>query len=255
MKPLQGIRVLITRPEGQGSSLASALEEQGAEAIQLATIAIAPPASFCALDAALVTLRTYDWLVFTSANAVKAFAARAQRLGLSANPRKIAVIGPATARAVLEAGIADRIDLQPSRFVAEALAEALTPEVKSKRILLVRAAVARDILPLALEQAGAEVTLAEAYRNVIPRESTERLRELFAKNPPDLATFTSASTVDNLAALLAADGLVLPEQTRLASIGPITSGAIRDHGWRVSAEAQEATIAGLVTAIVQLARH
>ena len=249
MSALTGVRVLITRAEGQGAGLAEALEALGAETIQIPAIEIAPPASWCALDAALTTLRAFDWTVFTSPNAVQAFAARGARLGLPVQARRVAVIGPSTGRAVIDAGVATTIDLQPGRFIAEGLAEALTPHVTGASVLLVRAAVARDVLPEALLAAGAQLTIAEAYRNIVPTASVERLRRLFADAPPDVITFTSGSTVVNLAGLLEAAGLTLPPGTALASIGPVTSAALRSQGWPVTIEAPEASVPGLVAAV------
>jgi uroporphyrinogen-III synthase len=112
-------------------------------------------------------------------------------------------------------------------------------------MLLVRAAAARDTLPESLTAAGATLTIAEAYRNVIPEGSIAELQALFSKNPPDAITFTSASTAQNLAALLDAGSLTIPPRTVLASIGPITSQAMRDLGLTPTIEATESTIPAL----------
>ena len=116
-------------------------------------------------------------------------------------------------------------------------------------MLLIRAAVARDLLPEALTAAGAQLTIAEAYRNIVPPEAATQLRALFTDNPPDVITFTSASTVQNLAAILTAANLTIPPQTILASIGPITSLAMRALGFEPSVEAAESTIQSLVEAL------
>ena len=246
-------RILITRARDQASSLAGLLEAKGAETIQIPAIEIAAPPSFCALDAALTTLRSYDFLIFTSANAVHAFADRARRLSLAAHPKRIAVIGGATAAAVQESGISADVAelLLPPRAVAESLAATLLPYAAGARMLLVRAAAARETLPETLAAAGAEMTIAEAYRNVVPQGSVEALRTLFALRPPDTITFTSASTAHNLAALLEASGLLVPAATALASIGPITSEAMRELGWEPTVEAREATMASLVAALAE----
>ena len=162
---------------------------------------------------------------------------------------RIAVIGPATARAVQ--GIGLEADLIPPKYVAESLAEALAPHVSGKRILLIRAAEARDVLPDALTAAGAFVTIAEAYRNQTPPESIPALRQLF-RSPadyPDAITFTSASTARNLIALLEAADVTLPGGVTLASIGPITSQALREFGYTPHIEAAEPTIDALVQSI------
>ena len=253
MHSLHNKRILITRAPHQASELATQLEALGAIPILIPTIEIIPPDSYAHLDDALAKLNTagnesFDWLIFTSANAVEVFAKR--RLS-NLTPKKIAVIGPATAKAVQ--GIGLNVDLVPPRYVAESLAEALTPEALGKRFLLIRAAEARDILPVALTRAGAQVTIAEAYRNRTPPESIPALQQLFASpaNYPDAITFTSASTARNLATLLEATNLTLPPLTTLASIGPITSQAMRDLGLTPTIEAAEPTILALVEALAR----
>jgi uroporphyrinogen-III synthase len=253
-------RVLVTRTRRQASELARLIEAFGATPILIPTIEIVPPATYAPLDAALERLESYDWLLFTSANAVEVFHQRRQLLGQqnpdtqSANPfpiptPKIAVIGPATARAAQ--GIGLPVDLVPPRYVAESLAEALIPEAAGKRFLLLRAAEARDVLPEALTAASAHVTIADAYRTQIPPASIAELQRLFAQPDalPDAITFTSASTARNLVALLEAAGVTLPASIALISIGPITSQALRDLGLEPAAEAAEPTLPALVEAI------
>jgi uroporphyrinogen-III synthase len=169
--PLTKKRILITRTRHQASELAAQLEALGATTILIPTIEIAPPASFAALDAALTCLGTYDWLVFTSPNAVEAFHRRAQFLHLTQLAKKIAVIGPATLRAANDVGLP--VDLVPQQYIAESLADALIPGAPGKSFVLVRAAEARDTLPEALTAAGAAVTIAEAYRNQLPPNSVK----------------------------------------------------------------------------------
>jgi uroporphyrinogen-III synthase len=249
MPPLTDIRILITRTRHQASDLATQLEALGATPILIPTIELAPPESFAALDAALTCLRTYDWLIFTSANAVEAFHRRAQFNRLAQLPRKIAVIGPATLRAANEIGLT--VDLVPPQYVAESLAQALLPEAPGKSFLLVRAAEARDTLPAALTAAGATLTIADAYRNQTPPESIPALQTLFSspEHYPHAITFTSASTARNLVALLEAANLTLPPGITLASIGPITTQALRDLGLNPTLEAPEPTIPALVQTI------
>ena len=247
MLPLANRRILITRAKGQASALAGQLETLGATPILIPTIEIAPPSSYCAMDAALALIRSFDWLIFTSANAVQSFVDRARGLRLDPQAKRIAAIGSATAKAVVEAGM--KVDLVPPQAVAESLAEALKAHAAGATMLLVRAAAGRDILPEALIAAGATVTIAEAYRNVIPTESVEELRTLFTTNPPDAITFTSGSTAQNLVALLDAAALTIPEGVVLASIGPITSHAMRDLGLEPTVESTESTISALVAAL------
>jgi uroporphyrinogen-III synthase len=248
--PLTNKRILITRTRHQASDLAAQLEALGATPILIPTIEIIPPATFAPLDAALTCLRTYDWLLFTSANAVEAFHRRAQFLHLTQLPKHIAVIGPATLSAANAIGLT--VDLVPPRYIAESLAESLLPEAPGKSFLLVRAAEARDHLPETLTAAGATVTIAEAYRNQVPPESIPALQTLFAspENYPDAITFTSASTARNLCALLEAANQTLPPGiVVLASIGPITSQTLRDLGHEPTVEASEPTIPALVKAL------
>lgn len=247
MLPLANRRILITRAKGQASALAAQLEALGATPILIPTIEIAPPSSYCTMDAALASIRSFDWIIFTSANAVQSFLDRARRLKLDPHAKHVAVIGSATAKAVTEAGMS--VDLMPPRAVAESLAEALRPHALNSSMLLVRAAAARDILPDTLTAAGAVLTIAEAYRNVIPPESIDQLRVLFAANPPDAITFTSGSTATNLVALLDAGTLKIPDGVVLASIGPITSQVMRNLNLEPNIEAIESTIAALVAAL------
>jgi uroporphyrinogen-III synthase len=250
MPLLTNKRVLITRTRHQASELATQLEALGATTILVPTIEIVPPNSFQALDAALTCLRTYDWLLFTSVNAVDAFHRRAQLLHLTQLPKKIAVIGPATLTAANAIGLT--VDLVPPQYIAESLAAALLPEAPGSSFLLVRAAEARDTIPEALTAAGATVTIAEAYRNQVPPESIPALQHLFSTpaNYPDAITFTSASTARNLCALLEAANLTLPPNITLASIGPITSEALRTLGHRPTIEAGEPTILALVKSLL-----
>ncbi len=249
--PLHGKRILITRTRQQASDLALQLEAAGAETILIPMIELAPPTSFCALDAALASIRSFDWVVFTSANAVQSFDTRAKASGLMPSPKKIAVIGPATAKAVRQIGLA--VDLVPPQFVAESLAEALVPEVQGRSILLVRAEEARDVLPEALVAAGAQLTIANAYRNLVPRASVAALQTVFARPEsfPDAVTFTSSSTATNLFALLDQAGMKLPEGIVRASIGPVTSQTLRELGYPATIEAEAATIASLCEALVE----
>jgi uroporphyrinogen-III synthase len=248
------LRVLVTRPRHQASALAELLVAAGAEPILIPTIEIVPPASFDALDDSLKELDGFDWLIFTSANAVQVFAERAQALGVEVHAKRIAVIGSATARAAREF-LGRSPDLVPEHATAEGLAEALLAYAAGSSMLLVRAAVARDVLPERLKAAGARVRIAEAYRNVIPADSIREIQELFASDPPDAVTFTSASTAQNLHALLDAAELEIREGTVLASIGPITSRAMREVGMEPTVEAGEATIASLVDALLASARR
>ncbi len=221
-------------------------------------IEVVPPRSFEELDAAIRLLDQpddkLDWVVFTSANAAQALSTRARELGALPRLKRIAVIGPATGKAVAAARLAPEIEpmLVPTEYVAESLANALLAECGSQqRFLLVRAEEARDVIPTALEAAGHSVTIATAYRNVTPPGTLPALQEIFADRAcyPDVITFTSSSTARNLAALLASIDLKIPHGIALASIGPITSTTLRELGYEPTFEADEPTIDSLAAAI------
>ena len=164
--PLAGRRVLVTRAAHQAGKLSEGLRALGAEPVEVPVLEIRPPGSFEPLDAALRQLDSYDWLILTSANAARALAERAAALGIAlAQPArlKVAAIGEATAAAVRKAGL--QVAFVPEAYVAESLVEGLQARAAGMKILLVRAAVARDVIPGALRAAGAEVDVVDAYRN------------------------------------------------------------------------------------------
>jgi uroporphyrinogen-III synthase len=247
-------RILITRAPHQASALAEGLRAHGFETILIPTIELTDPTTFAPLDAAIASLETFNWLLFTSANAVEAFAERLAT-PLSITQRNIAAIGPATSGAIKEL-FGTEANLIPPQAVAESLAEALLPHVRQldgtpTRFLLIRAEEARDILPETLRKAGGEVTIAPAYRTVVPQDSIPLIRNLF-RSPatfPDAITFTSTSTVTNLLALLAAANLKLPPDIKRISIGPITTHTLVDLQLPPHAEATEPTIPALIAKI------
>jgi uroporphyrinogen III methyltransferase / synthase len=253
--PLFGQRIVVTRARGQAEALSSKLAELGADVIELPTIALAPPVVLppVSLTEAITRLQTYDWLIFTSANGVKFFIEALDRSAsdLRLLRAKICAIGPAT-RAAIEA-LHLKVDLIGKQYVAEGLLAAFTPyDLAGARIMLPRAAVARDLLPAELARRGALVDIVEAYRTVAPEGLAERALNIFnAPRKPDWITFTSSSTVQNL---VAAVGPELLHGVKAASIGPITSGAARAAGIEVAVEAREYTTDGLVAALLQYDR-
>lgn len=252
-----GRRVLVTRASHQGSALASHLEQLGAEPVLLPAIAIEPPSSLAALDSALASLGTFDWLLFTSANAVDVVSQRIQSATALPEQLRVAAIGAATRRALEQAGV--RVDLVPEQAIAESLATALEPiarqpDGRATRFLLIRAEEGRELLPERLRAAGAEVVVAPAYRTVIPDGSVEKLRELFSDPNlrPDAITFTSSSSARNLITLAQEAGVPLPETALRASIGPVTSQTMAELGRPPDAEAPEATVKSLAETVVRL---
>ena len=232
--------------------VAQALRKHGASVLEIPFIEIRRPKSFNPLDSVLKNLAEYDWLILTSVNGVDAMWDRLARLRLTRmNLRhlRVAAIGPATKEAIEQRGI--KVDVVPKEYVAESVVRSLRRRVKGKRVLLVRAKVARDVIPTELGKAGAQVDVVEAYETVVPRSSRTRLRRAL-KNPrrrPHVVTFTSSSTVRNFMDLLGKARTSL-EGIELASIGPVTSSSLRELGLRVNIAAKEFTIRGLVEAIV-----
>lgn len=251
---LRGVRVLVGRARHQASALSSELRKLGATVIQIPFIEIRKPASFKRLDSALANLATYDWLILTSVNGVEAMWERLAKLRLPKAGLKrlrIAAIGPATRKAIEERG--GKVNVVPKEYVAESVVRSLRRRVKGKRVLLVRAKIARDVIPRELRQAGAKVDVVEAYETITPQSSRTRLRSLL-QNPrrrPHVVTLTSSSTVRNFVALLGSSKASI-QGISLASIGPVTSSTLRQLGLRVDVEAAEFTIPGLVEAIRQV---
>ena len=252
-RPLLGKRIMVTRARPQAAFLAHKLEALGAEVLEFPTIEVQPPEDYAALDGAIENLRRYHWLIFTSVNGVEQFLARARHLHKSVTESKtlrFAAIGPETAKRLEAAGIHDC--LVPKRYQAEGILEMLTPEsMRNKKVLIPRAAKARDLLPETLRQWGAEVDVVEAYRTVAPKEGLSQVKLLLSGHKIDVITFTSSSTVANFARLF--DGQSLPELLAgvvVACIGEITKQTVEELGGRADIVAAESTIDGLIRAIV-----
>jgi uroporphyrinogen-III synthase len=248
---LKGVRVLVGRARHQAGALSAELRKLGATVLEIPFIEIRKPRSFKPLDAALKSLEEYDWLILTSVNGVEAMWERLGKLRLTNHKLdrlRIAAIGPATKKAIEQRGT--KVDVVPKEYVAESVVRSLWNRVMGKRVLLVRAKVARDVIPKELRKAGARVDVVEAYETVVPQSSRTRLRGALS-NPqrrPHIVTFTSSSTVRNFVALLGSRAAGL-DGIRLASIGPVTSATLRELGLRADIKAKEFTIPGLVGAI------
>lgn len=252
---LEGKRVLVTRAQSQANSLANLLEKHGAQVSEIPFIDFLPPESWEPLDWSLREILDYDWLILTSVNGVSAFFDRAQHLGMIIDELqhlKVAAIGPATEQAIADRGLI--VDVVPALYVAEEVVKALRRKlVKGDRVLLVRAAVARDIIPVELAGMGVKVDVREAYRTVLPEGSKDRLLQALTRDQderPDVITFTSSSTVENLMKM--AVGSEIPQHLagiKFAAIGPVTAAALKSYGLPVNIEAEEYTMAGLVRAI------
>src|SRR5579863_2395802 len=172
VRPLAGIRVLVGRARHQAGALSSELRKAGAEVIEIPFIEIRKPRSFAPLDSAIKQLSSYDWLILTSVNGVESMWARMKKLHRTSAAEgglRIAAIGPATKKAIEQRGMT--VDVVPKEYIAESVVRSLRSRVKGKRVLLVRAKVARDVIPRELRKAGADVEVVEAYETVVPRTS------------------------------------------------------------------------------------
>jgi uroporphyrinogen-III synthase len=266
---LSGVRVLVGRARHQAGALSSALRELGAEVIEIPFIEIRKAKSFKALDSSLNNLKSYDWLILTSVNGVEAMWDRMEKLRIAQRDLtdlRVAAIGPATKRAIAQHGV--KVDVVPKEYIAESVVRSLRGRVKGKRVLLVRAKVARDVIPHELRKAGAYVDVVEAYETVVPSSSRSRLGAAL-NNPskrPHVVTFSSSSTVRNFVKLVGSRRAVSTlsagrererrprastEIIRTASIGPVTSSTLRELGLPVDIAAREFTISGLVEAIAR----
>jgi uroporphyrinogen III methyltransferase/synthase len=247
--PLFGRRVVVTRAREQADALVTKLRALGADAMEMATIETVPAADYTPLDHAIAELDHYDWLIFTSVNGVRYFVERLDCSGrdLRALRARICAIGEATKHAVEALHL--KVDLMGEQYVAESLVEAFENiDLAGKRVLLPRAAVARDLLPRKLRERGAGVDVVETYRTVVPEDAARRAAEIFdGPRKPDWITFTSSSTVQNFVQLA---GTQVLEGVKVASIGPVTTASAKKLGVEVTVQASPHTSDGIVTAII-----
>ncbi|MBC8140306.1 MAG: uroporphyrinogen-III C-methyltransferase, partial [Armatimonadetes bacterium] len=246
---LFGKRVLVTRSREQASELSDKLRTVGADPIEFPMIRITEPADgYAGLDAALPGIGGYDWIVFTSANAVKQTFDRLNLLLLDARAfgtTQVAAIGSVTADALRERGIV--ADFAPDEFVAEAVLAQFPEPVSGKRILLPRAQDARDVLPDGLRERGATVEIVTAYQTVIETEGAMQIHEMMDAGELDIITFASSSTVRNF--VEAMGGSPVPDAVMLAAIGPVTADTCRELLRPPDCIATEYTMDGLIAAI------
>jgi uroporphyrinogen III methyltransferase / synthase len=228
--PLNGITVVVTRARVQSEEFTTHLEGLGACVIHVPTIEFAPPDSWLSLDSAIQQLAEYDWIVFTSANAVDFFfhRLRGKLNGKLAPTIQTCAIGPATARALETAGATANLVASDSRAegALAAIIEYLGGEERLSGLtfLIPRARIARDVLPVGLRGFGARVDVVEAYQTVIPRVERDGVLRLFEENTIDAITFTSSSTVSNFASIVALEDLSsLLSHSIAFCIGPVTA--------------------------------
>jgi len=254
-RPLFGRRIVVTRAREQASGFLKTLSGLGADCIEFPTIEVVPPESWDPLDAAIRQLSRYDWLLFTSANGVKYFLERLDNGGKDVRDLRglrIGAIGPGTAGAWSAMGI--KPDLVPDEYRAEAVVEAMARfGVKGRKILLPRAVKAREILPEALREMGAEVDVVPAYRTVRPAHDVKRVEGMFERGEIHMITFTSSSTVTNFMGMFKGKEEKVREWMEpviVACIGPITAKTAEKLGFQVDIMPPAYTIDSLTEAIV-----
>jgi uroporphyrinogen-III synthase len=249
--PLEGKRILVTRTGGQSGSLSRLIREHGGEPVEMPVIRIEPTPNTDQIDDAIERLSQFDWVLFTSANAVDALLDRMRERNVPASQlssSRVAGIGKATARRLRQCGI--QVDLMPDDAVGESMLDSLiSAGVEGRTILLPRAEVARDILPDGLRVAGASVTVLPVYRTVPAEPDADVIAQL-RRGEIDIVTFTSSSTVRNLIRMLDNDARILNGSV-VACIGPVTAATARESDIRVDVVADEHSIQGLVEAICQ----
>jgi uroporphyrinogen III methyltransferase/synthase len=253
-KPLAGKKVLITRTREQSGDFAAQLKKLGAGVVEFPTIEIAPPTRWNEVDQAVDRLKSYDWIIFTSANGVSFFWQRLKERGKSLRlplSLKVCAIGPATASQLRRKGVS--VSYIPEEFIAESILDGFKRQrMEGKRILLARAKKARDVLPKGLKKMGADVDVVEVYRTVRPKGGSKRMKKLLTEEKIDVITFTSSSTVNHFAELLKKqDFKNLVKGIAVACIGPVTARTARERGLKVQIQPKEYTIPALARAIAE----
>ncbi|MGC2062110.1 MAG: uroporphyrinogen-III C-methyltransferase [Thermodesulfovibrionales bacterium] len=277
-KPMFGQRILVTREHMEGFDV---LEDLGAEVVQFSTVEIVPPETWTDIDSALDKVKTYDWMIFTSANGVKYFFNRMIEREIDIRELtgiRLCAIGPKTARAIRQFGL--RVDLMPEEFRAEGLIEAFTgmkghesgdsgqenkkhlqdatgtgqgpmprEMLSGMRFLLPRAEKARDIFPEKVRELGGIIDLPVAYRAVKPEYHGKRLRRFLQEGRVTVVTFTSAATFNNFREIMGEDADELLNRVAIAVIGPVTARAVEKAGLKISIMPEEATVEAMVNSI------
>jgi uroporphyrinogen III methyltransferase/synthase len=252
-KPLFGRRIVVTRPRAQAADFIDRLAAAGADVVPCPSIEVVPPPSWDPLDDAIARIEQFDWVVFTSTNGVAVFFERLKAGGRDVRVLdrvRLAAVGPQTARALEAQGLL--VDVMPEEFRAEGVAADMCRKgITGARILLPRAAGAREILPVMLRDAGAEVEEVASYDTVRPRMVSAEVRCLLEEGRVDLVTFTSSSTVRNFLSLLGEDAVALLRRTRIGCIGPITADTARSAGLPIDIQPSSYTVAAFSEEIVR----
>jgi uroporphyrinogen III methyltransferase / synthase len=250
--PLLGRRIVVTRAPEQAKELAAQLSELGATVVLLPAISFAEPADSGPLDAAIASLSTFDWILFTSANAARFFGRRCKTRGVDpkvaqsgVRPLFVAVVGPATAEAAAKEGFL--VGHMAQEFQGISLAKELAPDLTRKKVLIPHGDLAAVDLTVALRFAGADVTEVTAYRTLevdsVPTEALEAVR----KGEVDIISFFSASAFRSVSAKVGAEVL---GRIPIAAIGPVTADAIREAGLKVTVESKVPTAKAFIAALL-----
>jgi uroporphyrinogen III methyltransferase / synthase len=253
-EPLVGKRIVVTRAAEQSQELVDALENLGAEVLLMPTVSFAPPADSTELDAAMQNKKDFDWVLFTSQNAVRFVFLRACELShvqpVQALRPKIAAVGVATAQAARNLDL--RVDFVAQTQTGESLAAELREQLVGKRVLLPRSDRVDDRLPDALREAGAQVKEVVAYRTLRPESLDPEILSAVRKAEVAAIVFASSSAYHNLAAFVPpAELAALSERVQFATIGSTTTRTLREAGARVAIEANDSSSAGLADAIAK----
>lgn len=238
---LRGKTIIVTRTREQASGFAKLLRSYGARVLSCPTIKIVPPLAYQPMDRAIRAIDSYDWLIFTSANAVRHFMKRFRKREFPKHLKTFA-IGLATAQAMNRSKI--RVTKISDDYVAESILDTL-PNLSAKKVLIPRAREAREILPAELRKQGADVHVVPAYRTILDSAGARKLKGWLSKSNPDCVTFTSSSTVKNFFKTVR----VRPKSALAASIGPITTKTLLKHGWKPAIVAKKPTTRHLAQAI------
>jgi len=255
-RPLFGKRVLVTRPRDQAAEMVDRLTVMGAEAIEAPMIRIMPPHDPDPLLRAAANASAFDWIVFTSANAVESFMTAfldGTRDIRALNGPRLCTVGSGTAERLARYGI--KVDLIPDEFRAEAVVEAMTRDgsIVGTSVLVPRADIGRDVIAEGLRVAGAMITDVVAYRTVLEEAQQDGgpdIYRMLLDGRIDVVTFTSPSAVRNFSAIYGAEQTIdLLKNTVVAAIGPVTADAATQVGLSVTVIPAVSTIPALVDAI------
>ena len=247
---LRGKRILVTRGEGQAEEFSAIIRKRGGVPVVFPTVRLVPPDDIAPLDKALARLGTFDWILFTSANAARFFLGRAAKRGIRGTPGnvRVASVGPGTTREVRQHGFP--VHLEAGTHTAEGMVEALAGEgFSGKRFLLPRALEGREVIPTEIGRRGGTVEVVTAYRNGLPPRDEKAVEEIGVR-PPDVCTFASPSAFRNFFLLLGEERAAsVLSRSRIAVIGEVTMRAVQERDYVVDIMPETYTLAGMLEAI------